>query len=240
MRHKLFGERAELYDLIYDGLDYEGNAARLRELFEAEGIDDGAMLLEAACGTGAYLKPLGRHYDVAGYDISEQMVQLARQKLEGVELFVADMEEYVADEPVDVLICLFSSIGYVHGLRALQNVCENFYRSLKPGGVVVIEPWVTPGQYRVGQPSMQTYEDDDIKVCRQMVAKREGQRAVLDFHWLVARRGREVEYFSEVHELYLFTRDDYVEALEGAGFEVRIEEGGLVGRGMFVGKSYCR
>lgn len=236
MSDGMFGERAELYDKIYDSLNYEENAATLRDLLQSEGIDDGAELIEAACGTGSYLEPLREHYNVVGYDVSEQMVRLAREKLGGVELFVADMEEYVADKPVDVLLCLFSSIGYLDGTEALRKTCRNFYRSLKSGGVVVIEPWVTPQQYRVGEATMQTYEDEDIKLCRQVVAQREGRRAILDFHWLVASRGQDVEHFSEVHELFLFTRDDYLDALKTAGFDVRFDEDGLIGRGVFVGR----
>ena len=44
--------------------------------------------------------------------------------------------------------------------------------------------------------------------------------AVLDFHWLVVRRDRDVEHFSERHRLRFWTREEMTAAFEEAGFEI--------------------
>ena len=42
------------------------------------------------------------------------------------------------------------------------------------GGVLVIEPWITPEDWRVGEPHLQTYDSPDLKLARANVARREG------------------------------------------------------------------
>jgi SAM-dependent methyltransferase len=234
MAEGMFGDNAYLYDLIYDSKDYEAESRKLRELLEAEGVTDGATVLEAACGTGAYLEQLRCSYNVSGFDLSPQMIELAGEKFDDVPLFVADMRDFDIDEPVDAIVCLFSSIGYVHGTRALLEVFENFGRALRPVGVVVVEPWIEPSALEEGHVWMQTYAGDDVKVCRQMLTAREGRLAVLDFHWLVARQDHGIAHVTDLHELYMYTHDEYVESLERAGFDVRYDDHGLTGRGLYI------
>ena len=51
-------------------------------------------LLELACGTGAILKILAKSYDVAGLDVSPQMLALARKKLPHVRFYRKDMVRF--------------------------------------------------------------------------------------------------------------------------------------------------
>ena len=73
-RHGMYGSRAYLYDRIYHFKDYEKETVRVAEILAAEGIAEGASVLETACGTGNFLVPLSARYRVAGLDINEGMV----------------------------------------------------------------------------------------------------------------------------------------------------------------------
>ncbi|MGM0554899.1 MAG: class I SAM-dependent DNA methyltransferase [Myxococcota bacterium] len=231
----MFGERAYLYDLIYDSKDYAMESRTLRGVLETRGLEEGARVLEAACGTGAYLEYLREWCEVSGFDISPDMIDIAADRVEDVRLFVADMRDFEVAEPFDAVVCLFSSIGYVHGTDGLADVCRSFADALGPGGVVVIEPWVGPDDLEDGNVWMQTYEDEDIKVCRQLMPARDDRVAVLDFHWLVARKSDGIDHFTDLHELYMYTHEEYVDALEGARFEVEHDDEGLTGRGLYIG-----
>ncbi len=57
----------------------------------------------------------------------------------------------------------------------------------------------------------------------------------LEFHYLVGRTTG-VEYFTEQHELGVFSHDDYVSAFEDAGLEVEHDPEGLMGRGLYIGR----
>ena len=70
IRHSMYEERAALYDAIYHWKRYEEESAALHALLASEGVDDGARVLEAACGTGSYLVHLAARYAVSGFDLS--------------------------------------------------------------------------------------------------------------------------------------------------------------------------
>jgi ubiquinone/menaquinone biosynthesis C-methylase UbiE len=110
----LYRDRAILYDLIYHWKDYTKEARRVRDLLHAEDIRDGSRVLEAACGTGTYMQHLGEWFDVAGFDLYDEMLTIAREKLPaGTTLFQADMTDFAVERSFDALLCLFSSIVYV-------------------------------------------------------------------------------------------------------------------------------
>ncbi|QDG53958.1 class I SAM-dependent methyltransferase [Persicimonas caeni] len=236
MADDMYGRRAWLYDLIYDGKDYASEVERLRQILSDHGVESGASVLEAACGTGNYLEHLVNFYDSSGFDISADMLALARHKVAEVELFEADMFAFTPKKTYDAVLCLFSSLSYADSLAQLERAARNFYEALRPGGVLVVEPWIGPGDAEPGRPFMKTYQDDDIKVCRQFVSKEEGRRATLDFHWLVAERGEDVEYFTTQLVAYLYSATEYRQALEDAGFEVVYDSNGVSGRGLFVAR----
>ncbi len=59
----------------------------------------------------------------------------------------------------------------------------------------------------------------------------------MEMHWLVAARGRPVEHFIDLHEMWLAPRTVFQESFESVGFDTTYDPKGLTGRGLFVG---CR
>jgi hypothetical protein len=49
-----------------------------------------------------------------------------------------------------------------------------------------------------------------------------------------------VEYFSEYHELALFTRDEYLDSFRANDLDVVYDGDGLYGRGLYIGKKALR
>jgi hypothetical protein len=58
---------------------------------------------------------------------------------------------------------------------------------------------------------------------------------VINFHYLVATP-EGVQHFTELHELGLYTKEEYLEAFRAAGLATTYETDGLIGRGMYVGR----
>jgi daunosaminyl-N,N-dimethyltransferase/N-dimethyltransferase len=231
--HRMYGDRAELYDLVYSGRDYAADAERLHGILEAEGVADGGRFLEVACGTGIYLVEFSRWYEVVGLDVSPAMLEIARGKLPDVELLEEDMSDFEVEGAFDAVGCLFSSLGYLRTGTALAGAAASFARALRPGGILLVQPWIFREDWREGEPHLQTYDSEDLKLCRANVAKSEGDEAVLNFHWLVVRRGESIEHFTERHRLRFWTREEMTGAFEEAGFDVRFEP---EGRGLFVAR----
>jgi hypothetical protein len=83
---------------------------------------------------------------------------------------------------------------------------------------------------------METHNGKDIKIARLSVSKAIGNLSVIDMHYLIAERGKDVRYFLDRHELGLFEVDQILKIIEEAGLQSRFLKRGLVDkRGMFVG-----
>jgi hypothetical protein len=108
-------------------------------------------------------------------------------------------------------------------------------RYVRMGGVLIIEPWFTPEQWRPAKTSILTGEIGADKVYRISRSIKKGQMSIL-LHDYLRATPTGVTYNSESIELGLFTRDEMIWAFEFAGVKVRYDAKGLMGRGLYVGK----
>lgn len=235
MHDTIYATRPELYDAIYDWKDYPAEVVRLPALLGQLGVTPGSRVLEAACGTGGHLVHLQHIYDVSGFDLNAGMSAIAATKVPG-RVFTADMTSFTVQEPVDALVCLFSSIGYLPGLDAVRAAAHAFAAAVRPGGALVVEPWLAPADWVNDRPFMTVYDKPELRVARVNTSAEDGEHSVMDMHWLVARKGHPVEHFVEHHRLWLCPRDTMRAAFEDAGFTTRFEPDGLLkDRGLFIG-----
>ncbi len=231
----MFSRSADLYDALYATFkDYEAEAARLRELI-AEGVPRAATLLDVACGTGKHLELLREDFEVTGLDLDPELLGIARERLAGVDLHEGDMTGFDLGRRFDVVLCLFSSIGYVRKDERLRAAIAAMARHLEPGGLLVVEPWLAPEAWREGHVAMLVLDEPELKVVRMNRADRDGDVSVIDFHYLIGTPER-VNHFTERHELGLFTDGQYRDAFAAAGLVVEHDPEGLMGRGLYLGQ----
>ena len=221
---------AKLYDRAYADKDYRGEAGKVVRLVDRR-IPWASTLLDVGCGAGRHLLHLADRFEVAGVDNSSEILAIARDRLD-VPLFRADMVEMDLGRRYDVVTCLFSGIGYVRPLDRLHAAVANLARHASPGGLVIVEPWVTPSTWRRDDVDVQQAEDRSW--VRMSAAKRRGSTSFLDMHWLVAETWG-VEHHSERHTLELYTVEQYRSAFEEAGMAVEYDPEGLIGRGLMIG-----
>ncbi len=95
----------------------------------------GSMIFDAACGKGRLSKKLADFYKVTAYDISEEMLNYVRVlELSNVDAVKGDLEDIpFSQNYFDAIICLES---FVH-LPDIERVLGEFYRLLKPGGILI-------------------------------------------------------------------------------------------------------
>ncbi|MBC8223293.1 class I SAM-dependent methyltransferase [Candidatus Bathyarchaeota archaeon] len=232
----LYRGLAPYYDLIYSQKDYVKEATILKEIIERHKASSGIDLLDVGCGTGHHLKHLGDDFACTGLDINGEMLEIASKNIEGAEFIEADMTTMSIGRRFDVITCLFSSIGYAKTYQNLGKTLRNFANHLKPGGLLLIEPWFTEDVYSVGAPFMTTYEDDDIKIARLNVSMKEGNVSVMEMHYLIAERDVGVRHYVGRHELGLFDTDRTLELMREAGFRASYTtEGTPSSRGLYIG-----
>jgi SAM-dependent methyltransferase len=230
----MYARSAHLYDAISSWKDYAREAERIRAIIATHKRSTGNSLLDVACGTGKHLERLREYFEVEGLDIEPNLLAVAHERLPGVRLHQADMCSFNLGRRFDVVTCLFSAIGYAGRTPKLQQALQAFSRHVVPGGVVIVEPWIRPDQFRPNDVSARFVDEPGLKIARIHTSEIHDGLWVMDFNYLVGTSAG-VEYFSERHEMGLFTHDDYEDAFRQADLEVTHDPEGLMGRGLYIG-----
>ena len=231
----MFSKTPRYYDKIYSSKNYQAEAQRLIALIQENLRSGGNQLLDVACGTGHHIEYLKEHFAVEGLDISEELLEIARQRNPDVLFHQADMIQFELGKRFDVVTCLFSSIGYVRTIENLRRAINCMAQHVKPGGVVVIEPWFTPDTWRPGTVHAQFVDEPELKIARVNTSFADGRLSYFDLHYLIGTP-EGTEHFVERHELGLFEQGEMVAAFEETGLEVGYDKEGLTGRGLYIGR----
>lgn len=231
----LYEELAPYYDQIYQWKDYRGEARKLKTLIRKYQRSPGRDLIDVACGTGKHLSFLRQDFDCVGIDASEEMLKVARKNVPGVEFSKGDMVDFDSGRRFDVVLCLFSSIGYLKTRREVSEAVANMARQMKEGAVLIIEPWLRKSVWSDRTVSMHRYENNSLKIARVSFVHAVGAFSVLDERYLIGRKGRGVSYIRDLHKLRFFELKPTLLALRRAGLDPMFTEDSLMsGRGLII------
>ncbi len=235
----MFSESAQHYDAIYGAFkDYAAESARVaalvREIDEREGLSG----LDVACGTGEHARHLRVSHGLAvdGLDLDPGLLAVARQKLPTAQFFEADMSDFALGRRYDVVMCLFSSIGYLKTLDRVAAALRCFRAHLKGGGAVIVEPWFEPGVLQAGRLSVKHGESDGVRIERTSRVAVEGRLSTLTFDYLIEDAAG-VRAAREVHTLGLLTSAEMLSCFREAGLEAAYDPVGLSGRGLYLARA---
>jgi ubiquinone/menaquinone biosynthesis C-methylase UbiE len=233
----LYRDLAQYYDLLYSQKDYAGEAAKLKKLIAKYEQSQGNELLDVACGPGHHIKHLKNQFQCTGVDISQPILDVARQNVPEATFLAADMATMNLGKMFDVITCLFSSIGYVKTVPRLRKTIRNFASHLKTGGIAIIEPWFTKATYHTGSAHMTTYDSEKLKIARLVVSQLKGNLSIIDMHYLIAEQGKPVKHFVDRHEMGLFETTQTLQIMKEARLKPRFLKNGLLrDRGLFIGE----
>jgi SAM-dependent methyltransferase len=232
----MFSKSAKFYNALYGsmGKDYVAETQKVHQIIQQHKRSSGDSLLEVACGTGMHASILRENYQVAGLDLDPEMLAVASQNYPDIPFYQADMVDFDLGKQFDTITCLFSSIGYVKTKGRLEGAIQNMARHLQSGGVLIVEPWFTPEQWKPGRVSALFVNEPDLKISRMNISEVDGLLSFFVFHYTVGTP-QGIEYFTERHDLGLFTHEEYLEAFHKARLEVIHDPEGLDGRGLYIG-----
>ncbi|MBI5961183.1 MAG: class I SAM-dependent methyltransferase [Chloroflexi bacterium] len=231
---------AAWYDVLYGMKDYARESQGVHAMITQHKRSTGNTLLDVACGTGRHLEFLREWYAIKGLDLEAGLLESARERCPGVEFVVGDMTQFDLGEQFDVVTCLFSAIGYVRTVDRLGLAIQHMANHVKPGGVLIVEPWFECATWNVGRIHANFIDQPDLKIARMNISEIRGSAAEgwysrNDMHFLVATP-QGVEHFVERHDLGLFEVEQYLAAFTASGLEPIHDPQGITGRGMYIGK----
>jgi SAM-dependent methyltransferase len=122
-------------------------APRVRELYEATyGAAVQRNVLDVCCGVGTLAEHFLIHgYTVTGIDLSEPMLAIARQNLDGylqggqARLIHGDAASFSVDDQFGLATCTFDALNMLQSSEALSSCFACVRRALAPGGMFVFD-----------------------------------------------------------------------------------------------------
>lgn len=132
------------YLALYDEYLAERTPVEIDQLEALLALQPPQRMLDLPCGQGRHAIELARRgYDVTGADLSPFMLQVAaeRAREEGVRVrwLAGDMRQPIAAERFDVVLNLFTSLGYFADEADDRKVIGAAAAMLVPGGRLVLE-----------------------------------------------------------------------------------------------------
>ena len=231
----MFSKSAAFYDRIYGSFkNYEQECHSIHSLLQ-QNHKSAHFLLDVACGTGEHARLLKSQfgYKVDGIDLDADLIAIAKDKNPDGTFCQGDMADFVMGKTYDVVMCLFSSIGYVKTLDKVVASLQRFREQLKDDGIIIIEPWFQPGALTPDKIFLNTFEDKELSVVRMAYNQVNDRISTLHFEYLIGTPGK-IAHEVETHELGLFTIDEMKECFQSVGLRVDYDKEGLSGRGLYI------
>jgi len=156
------------YDLIFDE-DTVNEADFLEAMMWRYGCAATGRILEPACGSGRLVSELARRgYEVDGFDLSENMLKFAQDRLADEDLWanlwVDPMQGFTSKKTYDMAHCLVSTFKYLKteadALANLQRVAER----LQTDGLYIIGIHLSNYDRTTFEHERWVVERDDLKV----------------------------------------------------------------------------
>ncbi len=194
-----YGSLAYFYDQVLGDSAFRQAKRRFEWLVRGYGIGFSSAA-DAACGTGTFLRYLGRWTDRRiGVDRSPAMLRMARHKNPSprVRLLCQDLREMKLPRPVDLITCHFDALNYLLSLSGLSAALAAFRRNLTPGGYLIFDVVTRFGDDSSG--CVRLVRGPDYR-CRWRIDRdraRNLRRAVLDI--LVRRVDGSSRRLREIH-----------------------------------------
>ena len=129
---------------MFSEQSWENAAIQVDQLLSLLDLAPGSRILDCPCGPGRHTLEFARRgFLVTGVDRTDSYLAEARRRAEAEqlepELLHADMRQFNRPETFDAALSLFTSFGYFDDPAENQQVLLNTYRSLKAGGVLLME-----------------------------------------------------------------------------------------------------
>lgn len=212
-------DHAEFYDVVFlsRGKNWVAEAERLAGLVKDRN-PGAASVLDVACGTGAHLEAFAGHFAHAeGVEPADAMRKLAESRPGVAAVHPGDMRDFAVGRAFDAVTCLGFAIGYMPEEVALNSAIAHMARQLTRGGVLVVEPWWSPGRFLDGYAGGHMIKEDGRRVISRVThSVRDGDKTRMTICFTIAGPDG-LRQFSEVETQTLFTDEQYARAFELAG-----------------------
>jgi SAM-dependent methyltransferase len=224
---KTFSEfYANCYDEIHSNKDYLEECLRLeRFILKNSSNNEISKILDYGCGTGGHLLALQKkHRELVGFDISEDMLRIAKLKKSKV-IFTDRLDDL--DSNFDLVYSLFDVINYQESNEDLSKFISGVDSKLRPGGYFVCDGWNLEG-VRLDPPKVTSR---DFIIGNQQIVRRvepsfEDNYRISNLKIELFEKNCRDPFVTEIHRIRAYAPQEISEILVESGFtDIRIMDG---------------
>lgn len=137
---EIYAGFAGVYDEFMDNIPYDEWHSYLHELLIENNVKSG-IVVDLACGTGSMTYRLAEDgYDMIGIDLSEDMLDIARDKCNAdVLLLQQDMRELDLYGTAAAMVCVCDGMNYILESDDLRKVFKKVYIFLDYNGIFIFD-----------------------------------------------------------------------------------------------------
>jgi ubiquinone/menaquinone biosynthesis C-methylase UbiE len=176
-------------------------------------------MLDVCCGTGTMCELMTREgFQLSGFDISPQMIEVARRKAAekdmDIRYEVFDAADANMGETYDAAFSFFDSLNNILDPQRLQMSFDRVFEHLKPGGSFIFD---LNTAYAFEQRMFdQSNLRPNAKLRYKWVGEWDPETRIITVDMQFWRRGEE---FREVHTQRAYSEDEVRAMLAKSGFE---------------------
>lgn len=217
-----YGQFANIYDKLMDDFDYSNWAEYIIEILKRNEVKTN-KILELACGTGNLTEELlKRNYKVDAFDLSNDMLIQAQQKLskfKNLRLFQMDMTNFKLSSTYDVVISICDSLNYILKAEDLEKVFSNVYNHLNPGGIFIFD---INSEYKIQTVlgnNIFIEDRDDVFYTWDNAFDPTSKIGEYHLTFFTSTDGAKYDRFDEVHKQRAYSVEEIHSTLERVGFK---------------------
>ena len=185
-------------------------------------LPQGSSILDLCCGHGRHAIPMAqRGYKVTGQDLSEVFLHEAEKEAlaKGVQVnwLHGDMRNIPFENEFDAVINIFTAFGYLENQDEDQQVLEQVYKALKPGGLFLLETLHREGLMRHFSPNMIEHYPEGLIVLEERNFDLLTSRSKVKIT-MIYPDGRQKEYG---HAARVYTLTELAQMLTKVGLQVK-------------------
>lgn len=199
----VFDKYSEYYDLLYKDKDYEKETNYIIKLIKKYKPET-QTIMDIGCGTGKHSNILANNdYNVLGIDLSETMLNIAREKINNVDFQLGDARTYRTSKVFDVVISLFHVASYQTTNDDLKKYFETAFMHLDKDGIFIFDCWYGPGVI-TEKPEERTkeLENDFLKVKRHCVPEIYPNGNIVDVNYNIQITNKKTGIRSDIRETH--------------------------------------
>lgn len=217
---------SEIYDksMELSGIDYDKWFKKIQYML---GKDKGNIqnILELGCGTGNITQKLLEYgYEVVAVDKSEEMLSIAKEKLEIFSEKVIFMQQDVCDfdfdiYEIDMILAVNDLINYIIDEQDIEYLFAFCYEHLRKDGILLFD---ISSKYKLEHIlSNNVFFEEDDNYCMVWQNSYQEEEKLVDMYIDIFKINQDglYERYQEEHTQKAYEEDEIIKILKKVGFQ---------------------